>query len=75
MANKLRETLGVSVDFSDDNEEKEADGKTKKKKPGTKCHVKVDAQLYLPLRYADTLIDNWPQRECSRSQETHSQSC
>lgn len=40
-ANKLRETLGVSLDFSDDTDEKEADGKTKKKKTVSKCHVKV----------------------------------
>ncbi|KAF8325199.1 uncharacterized protein EI90DRAFT_3000061 [Cantharellus anzutake] len=40
LANKLREMLGISLDFSDDNEE-ETDSKSKKKKPIAKCHVKI----------------------------------
>lgn len=39
--NKLRETLGVKVDFSDEVEEKEKDTGKKKKAPAQKAKVKV----------------------------------
>lgn len=38
--NKLRDQLGVNLDFSDDAEEKDTD-KSKKKKSASKCKVKV----------------------------------
>ena len=38
--NKLRDSLGVKIDFSDDAEDKEKEGK-KKKSTTQKSHVKV----------------------------------
>lgn len=60
--NKIRDTLGVKVDFSDDHDDKEKDaGKKKKSAAGQKVKVKVriDSVPFVGILLSFGISDHW----------------
>ena len=83
--NKLRDSLVVKIDFSDEVDEKEKEVAKKKKAAVQKAKVKVSLYLValvngLPNSFVHmrlrsyVCLDRWTERKCRRSQEAYSES-